>query len=46
MMGIDECQDCQYGNNGEWQDNGICFACRGNYWVYGKKQNEMVLLNG
>lgn len=46
MKGIDECQDCEYGNNGEWQDNGICFACRGNSWVYGKKQNERVLSNG
>jgi len=43
MTGIDECTSCEYSCNGEWQDNGICFACRGDTWVYGKKHNERIL---
>lgn len=43
MTGIDECVDCPYSSNGEWRDNGICFACRGDTWVYGKKHNERLL---
>lgn len=45
MTGIDECLNCKYSNNGEWNDNGICFACRGYTWIYGKKQNERILNN-
>ena len=43
MRGIDECIDCPHSSNGEWQDNGICFACRDDVWVYGKKHNERIL---
>lgn len=43
MRGIDECTDCPHSSNGEWRDNGICFACRGDTWVYGKKHNERIL---
>ena len=43
MTAIDECGECMYADNGQWQDNGICFACRGEAWVYGRKQNEHVL---
>ena len=40
MTGIDECKDCPHSKNGEWQENGICFACRGDTWILGKKQNK------
>lgn len=43
MTGIDECIECPYSKNGEWQDNGICFACRGDTWLPGKKQNDRIL---
>ncbi len=43
MTGIDECVDCLYSRNGEWRDNGVCFACRDDAWVYGKKHNERIL---
>lgn len=43
MKGIDECNDCPHSHAGEWQDNGICFACRDDTWIYGKKQNERIL---
>lgn len=43
MTAIDECADCPHSRNGEWQENGICFACRGVTWVYGKKQNARIL---
>lgn len=43
MRGIDECMTCEYAENGEWQDNGICFACRGNPWIFGKQHNERIL---
>lgn len=45
MTGIDKCTDCLHSHNGEWQDNGICFACRGDTWIYRKKQNERILKN-
>ena len=45
MTGIDECASCPNSLNGEWQDNGICFACRGDTWIYGKKHNERILEN-
>ena len=45
MTGIDECFNCKYSDNGEWNDNGICFACREDTWIYGKKQNERILNN-
>ena len=43
MTGIDECKGCPHSHNGEWQNNGICFACRDDTWVYGKRQNERIL---
>ena len=43
ITGIDECYDCKYSKDGEWQDNGICFACRGDAWICGKKQNERIV---
>ncbi len=43
MTGIDECIEGPHSENGEWQDNGICFACRGDTWFPGKKQNDRVL---
>lgn len=43
MTAIDECADCPHSKNGEWQENGICFACRGDTWAYGKKQNARIL---
>lgn len=43
MEGIDECYTCPEAKDGKWQDNGICFACRSDTWVYGKKHNERIL---
>lgn len=43
MTGIEECENCPHSHNGEWQENGICFACRGDTWIFGKKQNERIL---
>lgn len=43
ITGIDECIECPYSKNGEWQDNGICFACRGDTWLPDKKQNVRIL---
>lgn len=35
MEFCDDCAECEYAVDGKWQDNGICFACRGDAWVYG-----------
>lgn len=43
MTGMDECKECPHSKDGEWQDNGICFACRGDTWTPGKKHNERIL---
>lgn len=43
MLAIDECETCKYAKDGNWQENGICYACRGDTWIYGKVQNERVL---
>ena len=43
ITAMDECKDCSFSDNGEWQDNGICFACRGDTWLPHKKQNERIL---
>ena len=40
MESCDACADCQYAEGGKWQDNGICFACRGDTWVYGVPRNR------
>jgi len=39
MNGIDECLTCKYAKDGEWKDNGICFACRDITWTFGTPQN-------
>lgn len=36
IIGYDDCEDCPCSNNGKWQDNGICYACRGDAWVFGR----------
>lgn len=36
MIAIDQCEDCPHAENGYWQDDGICFACREDTWVYGQ----------
>lgn len=43
MTAMDECGDCPHSDGEAWQDNGICFACRGDTWMPGKKQNERIL---
>ena len=43
MTGMDECFTCPYAEDRRWQENGICYACREDPWVYGKKQNERIL---
>lgn len=43
MNAIDECETCKYAKEGNWQENGICYACRGKPWIYGKPQNAEVL---
>lgn len=43
MTAIDECAECPYATVGHWNGDGICFACRGSTWIYGKKQNERIL---
>lgn len=40
MTAFDECEGCPESENGSWQDNGICFACREKVWVYGRKHRE------
>lgn len=40
MTGIDECYNCCESKDGNWQDNGICFACRGTTWLPGRRHNE------
>ena len=42
MEGCSDCAECKYAENGKWQDNGICYACREDPWVYGRKQYERV----
>jgi hypothetical protein len=43
MFAIDECKTCKYSKDGNWQENGICYACRGDTWIFGKKHNERIL---
>ena len=33
------CGSCAYGN-GEWQDDGICFACREHVWIPGRPHRQ------
>ena len=34
------CGSCAYGN-GEWKDDGICFACREQVWIPGKPHRQV-----
>ena len=36
MMAIDQCENCPHAENGHWKDDGICFSCREDAWIYGK----------
>lgn len=44
MTGMDECSECPFSQHGEWCDNGICFTCRGDVWIYGKQHNKRTLI--
>ena len=43
MLAIDECETCKYSKDENWQENGICYACRVDTWIFGKKHNEKIL---
>jgi hypothetical protein len=36
MIAIDQCENCPHAENGHWKDDGICFSCREDAWIYGK----------
>ena len=40
MIAMPMCETCKYGN-GEWKDDGICFACRGQVWIPGKPHRQV-----
>ena len=40
MTAMPMCGSCAYGN-GEWKDDGICFACRGHVWIPGKPHRQV-----
>ena len=40
MTAMPMCGSCTYGN-GEWKDNGICFACREQVWIPGKPHRQV-----
>jgi hypothetical protein len=35
MVAIDQCADCPHAECGKSQEDGVCYACRGNAWIYG-----------
>lgn len=35
MTAMPMCADCEFGN-GEWRENGICYACRDQTWIPGR----------
>lgn len=35
MIAIDQCSDCPHAENGCSREDGICYACREDAWVYG-----------
>lgn len=39
MTAMPMCKSCTYGN-GEWKDDGICFACREQVWIPGKEHRN------
>ena len=40
MTAMPMCGSCAYGN-GEWKDDGICFACREQVWIPGKPHRQV-----
>lgn len=40
MIAMPMCETCKYGN-GEWKDDGICFACREQVWIPGKPHRQV-----
>lgn len=40
MTAMPMCETCKYGN-GEWKDDGICFACREQVWIPGKPHRQV-----
>ncbi len=39
MTAMPMCGECSYGN-GEWKDNGICYACREQVWIPGRPHRK------
>lgn len=40
MTAMPLCGDCKYGQ-GEWKDNGICYACREQIWIPGAPHRKV-----
>ena len=36
MIAIDQCSDCPHAENGCSREDGVCYACREDAWVYGR----------
>lgn len=43
ITAMDECKNCPHAEDGKWQDNGVCFACREKTWLPGQKHNDYIL---
>lgn len=39
MTAMPMCGECSYGN-GEWKDDGICYACREQVWIPGRPHRK------
>ena len=39
MTAMPMCGDCKYGN-GEWKEDGICYACREQVWIPGEPHRK------
>lgn len=42
MTAIPICKQCSYAKEGNWKDDGICFACRERVWVPNRAHRSVV----
>ena len=43
MDAFPDCAECEDAHCGEWCENGICFACRENAWITGRKHRKSLI---
>lgn len=43
MDAFPDCAECEDAHCGEWRENGICFACRQNAWIKGRKHRKSLI---